>query len=146
MSHCMSCDSDSVRAVFQQRHLRHTRQRELIYSTLMMVESHPNAEELHTLVKHRDAGVSLATVYNTLDALVECGLCRRIPSHIGGGCRFDADTAEHVHITTADGKIIDVPDDLGAMLLSSINRDTLRDLETRMGVRIAGVGIQVFAV
>jgi Fur family transcriptional regulator, peroxide stress response regulator len=140
----MTCDADKVREAFHAHQLRHTRQRELVYTTLMAVRSHPTAEELHTLVKAADGSVSLATVYNTLDALVECGLCRKLPSHVGGGAsRFDADLSSHVHVLTRRGGVQDVPDELGERLLRSVSREAIREIESRLGVEVIGVSLQL---
>jgi len=137
---------ETVRTLFERYGLRCTRQREQIYVTLAATKSHPTAEELFNTVQHAEPGLSLATVYNTLDAFSECGLVRRVPCPSGSGaCRYDADMREHVHVTTGDGRIMDVPDDLGAQLLGSIPKTVLKDLEERLGVRIEGVNIQIVA-
>lgn len=133
-----------VKDLFAAHQLRHTRQRELVYRTLESVCIHPTAETLYTLVRQQDQGVSLATVYNTLDALVECGLCRKIPSHLGGGaCRFDADLSAHVHVSSPGGDVCDVPDDLSEQLLASVSKDVLREIEARLGVKVAAVSLQL---
>ncbi len=137
------CDQ-SVRELFRERRLRHTRQRDLVYSTLRSLHTHPTAEELHALVNDRQRGVSLATIYNTLDALARCGLLRRIPSQLGGGaCRFDADLSRHVHVVGPEGEIRDVPADLGEPLLASVGKDAIAAIERRMGVKVVGVAVQL---
>ena len=134
----------TVRDLFREHRLRHTRQRDLIYSTLLALHSHPTAEELHALVNHHDRSVSLATVYNTLDALARCLLLRRIPSQVAGGaCRFDADLSRHVHVVHPQGAIVDVPSDLGDPLLASIDKDAIAAVERRMGVKVVGVAVQL---
>ncbi|MEY3230532.1 MAG: Peroxide-responsive repressor PerR [Planctomycetota bacterium] len=133
-----------VRDLFREHRLRHTRQRDLVYSTLVSLHSHPTAEELHALVNDHDQSVSLATVYNTLDALARCGLLRRIPSQVGGGaCRFDADLSRHVHVVHPEGTILDVPADLGDPLLTSIDKDAIAEVERRMGVKVVGVAVHL---
>lgn len=138
----------TVRELFREHRLRHTRQRDHVYSTLVELHTHPTAEELHALVNahvgRQEQGVSLATIYNTLDALARCGLLRRIPSQIGGGpCRFDADLSRHVHVVGPQGAIHDVPDDLGEPLLASLGKDAIAAIERRMGVRVVGVAVQL---
>lgn len=133
-----------VRDLFREHRLRHTRQRELVYSTLVSLHSHPTAEELHALVNDHDRNVSLATIYNTLDALARCGLLRRIPSQVGGGaCRFDADLSRHVHVVRPEGAVLDVPADLGDPLLASIDKDAIAAVERRMGVKVVGVAVHL---
>ena len=135
-----------TRALFEQHGLRCTRQREVLYEALAATKCHPTADELFQTVKSGDASLSLATVYNTLEAFTEVGLARRIPCPVGTGpSRFDADTTDHVHLALADGQVRDVPHDLSRQLLSGIPASVVADLERRMGVRVAGLTVQVVA-
>lgn len=135
-----------VRDLFTSRNLRCTKQRELIYAALAATDAHPTAEELYNMVREQEPGLSLATVYNTLEALAECGLCRRFPCPTGSGaCRFDAVTEAHVHLTTADARIVDIPADLSDRLLSSLPADLLAEIERRMGTKVRGVQIHLTA-
>jgi Fur family peroxide stress response transcriptional regulator len=135
---------DEIRDLFQQRQLRCTRQREVVYAALAGTTAHPTAEELHGLVASVEPGLSLATVYNTLEALTECGLARRLPGG-AGCCRFDAVTAPHVHVTTRDGRLIDAPADLSQRLLGGLSPELLKELELRMGVSIDHLNVQIVA-
>ena len=133
-----------LRTLFRDHGLRCTRQREQIYSALSASKSHPTAEELHVSVKNVDGGLSLATVYNTLEAFTGRGLCRRIPSQNGSGpCRFDADLDHHAHILLDDGRILDLPRDLSEMIASEIPGSVLDEIERRLGVRIDRVSLQL---
>ena len=135
-----------MREVFERHGLRCTRQREQIYSALACTEDHPTVDELFTRVRECEPGLSLATVYNTLEAFTECGLVRRIPSQAGAGpARYDADTSEHVHLTTTDGRVVDVPDDLSSRFLEAMPAPVLAELERRLGVRIGSVNVQLVA-
>ncbi len=133
-----------LRDLFHARGLRHTRQRELVFDALRRSRAHPTAEELFLDVQSRDPGLSLATVYNTLEALRGAGLCRRVSSAAdGGSARFDADVSDHAHLTSPDGRVLDAPDDISRRLLDAIPRDALRDLEARLGVRVDRVNIHI---
>jgi Fe2+ or Zn2+ uptake regulation protein len=132
----------SIREVLDKNGLRCTRQREVIYDALASAKTHPTAEELFTSVRCVEPGLSLATVYNTLDALAACGLVRRLPCP-NGACRFDACMHDHVHLSTGDGRIVDVPEDLSGRLLSGIPADVIAELEERLGVRVRGLSLQV---
>jgi len=146
--------------LFGERGLRCTRQRVEVFEALVASCEHPTAEELHKIVNERlplsggeccedegDGGesgegrVSLATVYNTLDALCRVGLARRLVCSCGGA-RYDADLREHLHVTTADGRVLDVPDDLGACVLDRIPAETLKAVGDRLGVRIRRVRVE----
>jgi Fe2+ or Zn2+ uptake regulation protein len=136
----------NIREVLDRNGLRCTRQREVIYQALAAARSHPTAEELFQSVRPMEPGLSLATVYNTLDALSACGLVRRMPCPGGSGaCRFDAITRDHVHIAIADGRIVDAPEDISGRLLGAIPQDVIAELEQRMGVRVRGLSLRVDA-
>ena len=121
-----------------------TRQREAVYSALTKTKQHPTAEQLLSMVHEIDPEVSQATIYNTLDTLVECGLANRIPaSTSGGACRYDADTQEHIHIVLDDGRILDVPSDLSKRLIDSVPSTLLDELASRLGVTCSGIKIEL---
>lgn len=133
-----------LREAFRRAGLRHTRQREAVYAALRATTSHPTAEELHEMVRHAAPGLSLATVYNTLEALCASGLCRRLPN-AGGVCRFDGDVSEHVHVVLPDGRVMDVPGEVGRRLMEVVSRDLRADLERRIGGPVEGLGVQLVA-
>jgi Fur family transcriptional regulator, peroxide stress response regulator len=58
------------------RGLRPTVQRRQVYAVLVQDLDHPTAQEVFLRAKRRVADISMATVYNCLDALVACGLVR----------------------------------------------------------------------
>ncbi|MCA9290852.1 MAG: transcriptional repressor, partial [Phycisphaerales bacterium] len=92
-----------------------------------------------------DARVSLATVYNTLDVLVEAGLCRKLAT-TNGCSRYDADMSEHLHVRFREtGEMIDVPEELGDRLVDRLPHDVLRQIEVALGIRIDGLSIQILA-
>jgi len=78
------------------RGARPTRQRRAIFSALSARLDHPTAETLYRSVRRRVPGLSLATVYTTLEVLVEAGLAGRF---IGadGVAHYDARTDAHDH-------------------------------------------------
>jgi len=133
------------RELFGRHALRCTRQRAVVYEALAACKSHPTAEQLHQMVSPCCEGLSLATVYNTLEALVKAGLARRIvpPTGGNGGARYDADLSDHLHVMTGDGRILDVPQDLSESILSNLPDSAIRELERRMGVRIGKVSISL---
>ena len=138
--------SGHTRSLFERCGLRVTRQREVLYEALASTKSHPTADELYHAVRAIEPGLSLATVYNTLEAFSAVGIVRRIPCSVGSGaCRFDADTTDHAHLATTDGKIVDVPLDVSRQLLAGIPRDVVAELERRLGVRVSGLSVQLLA-
>jgi Fur family peroxide stress response transcriptional regulator len=78
------------------RGLRFTPQREQIYAVLLRKRDHPTAEEVFIRAKRGMPGISMATVYNCLDALVACGLARQVTPE-RGATRFCPNMREHGH-------------------------------------------------
>src|SRR2546430_17168938 len=58
--------------------LRLTPQREHVYTVLMGERDHPTAEQVFMRAKKGMPDISMATVYNCLDALVKCRLVREV--------------------------------------------------------------------
>lgn len=138
-----AADPVSLADLFHTHGLRRTRQREVLFTALAGTTSHPTAEELHGLVEPSEAGLSLATVYNTLETFERVGLCRSIA--VGSARRYDADVAQHVHIVTDAGEVLDVPTELGSALMKAIDPAVVRRIEAEMGVRIGRVSLQLEA-
>ena len=58
--------------------LRSTPQREVVYRVLLETRDHPTADEVFARVKSELPTISLATVYNCLETLVQCNLVRAV--------------------------------------------------------------------
>ncbi len=58
--------------------LRMTRQRQEVYRLIASERSHPTANDVFMQVKDRLPHISLATVYNCLEALVQHGLVKQV--------------------------------------------------------------------
>jgi Fur family transcriptional regulator, peroxide stress response regulator len=139
--------ADAIRNLLTRNGLRCTAQREVIYAALAASKAHPTAEELHGVVRPRgDAGgMSLATVYNTLDAFTRHGIARRIGPTCGGSAaafRYDADLANHAHVILADGTMQDLPAELSERIMAHIPRDLVAEVERHLGIQIKRVGVE----
>jgi Fur family peroxide stress response transcriptional regulator len=84
---------------------RFTTQRQRVYDVLLQKRDHPTAEEVFLRAKEALPDISMATVYNCLDALVTCGLARQVSLERGAArycpnmrehCHFYCDTCDHV--------------------------------------------------
>jgi Fur family peroxide stress response transcriptional regulator len=98
--------------------LRATRQREVVYSVILGKRDHPTAEEIFSRVKARLSGISLATVYNCLETLVQCGLVRQV-NFERESTRYCPNLSEHAHFhDESTGRIhdIDLPADTTSRL------------------------------
>ncbi|HZN04998.1 MAG TPA: Fur family transcriptional regulator [Candidatus Polarisedimenticolia bacterium] len=97
-----------LETALRRRGARPTRQRRVVYAALAERCDHPTAEAIHRAARRRSPGMSLATVYTTLDLLVEAGLAARVAGP-DGAARFDARTDRHDHRRClACGRIEDV--------------------------------------
>ena len=76
--------------------LRSTPQREHVYNVLLQKRDHPTAEEVFIRSKKTMPDISMATVYNCLDALVKCGMVRLVVLD-RGATRFCPNMLEHGH-------------------------------------------------
>ena len=65
---------ETLNAYLQQKKLRPTRERFLLLEEIMQTDGHFDADELFANLNAKGLKASRATVYNTLDLLVECGL------------------------------------------------------------------------
>ncbi len=137
----------TIRDLFARHDLRCTRQREAVFIALRATKRHPTPEQLHRLVRVSDPSISMATVYNTLDAFCDAGLCRRYACEKGptGAFRYDADTQDHAHLETSDGRLLDLPELLDEELQDAIPDELLRRIEFIMGVKIDRVALRLIA-
>ncbi len=65
---------ETLHAYLHQKKLRPTRERMLLLEEIMRTDGHFDADQLYASLSAKGLKASRATVYNTLDLLVECGL------------------------------------------------------------------------
>ena len=99
--------------------LRSTPQREVIYDVLLDKRDHPTADEVFARVKHQLPSISLATVYNCLETLVQRNLVRAV-NFERGPTRYCPNLRPHAHFHDEQtGQTHDI--DLPAELLQKVN-------------------------
>src|SRR5438067_6915312 len=92
-----------------ERGFRFTAQRREVYEALMAKRDHPTAVEVFMRAQKKMPNISLATVYNCLETLTECGLVKhvnldRAPS------RYCPNLQPHGHFFCDNcGAVFDVP-------------------------------------
>lgn len=103
-------DISTLTSALQSAGMRITPQRTAICELLTTSDEHPTAAMIFEELKPRFASLSLATVYNTLDALVKIGVVN-VLGHAGDDTvHYDADTKPHVNLACIScSKIIDIP-------------------------------------
>jgi Fur family peroxide stress response transcriptional regulator len=90
------------------RGLRSTSQREHVYKLLLEGRDHPTAEQVFMRAKAAMPEISMATVYNCLDALVKCGLVKEVCLDRGAS-RYCPNMREHYHFYCSEcGEVYDI--------------------------------------
>lgn len=86
-----------------------TDQRRAVYDVLMGKRDHPTAVEVFTRVRDRVPSISLATVYNCLETLADCGLAKTVIDE-RGPARYCPNLDEHAHFFCQScGGVSDIP-------------------------------------
>src|ERR1019366_7371445 len=104
-------NSDSLSQRLADSGLRSTPQREVIYDVLLKKRDHPTADEVFARVKSELSTISLATVYNCLETLVQCDLVRAV-NFERGPTRYCPNLCPHAHFhdeRTGETHDIDLP-------------------------------------
>ena len=113
--------SDStLRAALEAKGHRFTEQRAAVYRFLAHTNDHPTADEVFLNVRSDVPGISLATVYKSLETLVGCGLATRL-SYSDGSARYDGRTDPHHHTRCLScGSVSDIPGHLPDRYLQNL--------------------------
>lgn len=118
---------------------RLTPQRKAICRVLADSEEHPSAQMIYEKLRSEDDTFSLATVYNTLDALTRLGAVNTLGDAGGDATRYDADVAPHLNLACVRcHRIIDVESPHVHHLAEEITRDSGYTL---LGARVLYYGI-----
>jgi Fe2+ or Zn2+ uptake regulation protein len=108
MSSMQQSRETALAVALRRRGQRSTPQRLAIARVLTDLDRHVTAERVHAEVSARMPGVSLPTVYATLELLEELGLVVRVATE-GGAIVYDPRTDEHHHLVCRRcGAIADV--------------------------------------
>lgn len=87
--------------------VRFTPQRQAILEFLLSTDTHPTAEDIYKQVKVKFPGVSLGTIYNTLNMLKEHGFILELPCG-DMSSHFDGNPENHYHaMCLRCGKVVD---------------------------------------
>jgi len=94
----------------RQEGLRLTPQRLAICHLLATTDQHPTAQMIYEQLRPQYPSLSLATVYNTLDILVNLGVVNALGGAGDDMVHYDADTDPHVNLAcTVCHRVIDLP-------------------------------------
>jgi Fe2+ or Zn2+ uptake regulation protein len=104
-------EQSALGQVLHERGRRMTRQRQAVFDAVVAVGGHPCADQVFARVRRQLPRVSLATVYNALEALVGCGQLAKIPRTDRGPARYDPRRDSHHHARCiACSKVWDIDD------------------------------------
>jgi Fe2+ or Zn2+ uptake regulation protein len=111
----MDIDNPELFRRLREHGLRSTEARRLVLALLSEENGHPSTDGIIKALRERGFPVSIATLYQNLDKLVEAALLIRIKGP-DGLMRFDANLAPHHHL---------VCDSCGKMVDAKMNREAL---------------------
>lgn len=102
---------------------KRTPQRLAILDYLEGNKAHPSADQIYRAVSRKYRSMSFATVYNTLNTLVEVGAVRELTIDPDRK-RYDPELSAHNHLICVDCKcIVDVAGDITIDLPRGMTRD-----------------------
>jgi Fur family peroxide stress response transcriptional regulator len=114
-----------------------TPQRIAIYEYLSQVTTHPTADTIFKKLHPRYEGLSLGTVYKTLDIFTKLYLIRALNTG-EDSFRYDADTSDHQHIQcSCCGRVDDIA--LGSL-------DIRKKVEGASGYQVHGSELYFYGV
>lgn len=130
----------TIKQAVRKSSIRWTNQRELIIHAFIEQDRHLTAEELHGIVRHQDPTISTATVYRTMNLLVDIGMAAK--RHFNeGSAAYDLviGKGHHHHLIDVNsGQIIEFIDDEMEDLVARIAK--------KLGYRLACHKIELFGV
>lgn len=112
----MEATFSDIQSKLRELGIKSTIPRVVIYQHLLKFNRHPSAEEIHVSIQKKYPGVSLATVYKTLDLLVQNQLASKVVTD-EDKVRYDARTESHIHLYCEKTKKIMDYEDEGLELL-----------------------------
>ncbi|MGB3556201.1 MAG: Fur family transcriptional regulator [Jannaschia sp.] len=119
--------------------LRLTGPRRIVAQVLEAADDHPDVETIHARAAARDASISLATVYRTVNLFEEAGIVERREFGDGRARWEDADREHHDHlIDVQTGEVIEFVDPEIEQLQERI--------AARLGYELRGHRLELFAV
>lgn len=87
---------NKLKEIIKDRGLKYTKQREVIFETILNSDEHLNADDLNTIIskEHPDLKIGIATIYRALSFLEEVNLISSIALS-DDGKKFEANLKEH---------------------------------------------------
>jgi len=123
------------------KHQKKTAQRTAILNYLNENKfGHPTVADIYNEVSKKLTTISMATIYNTMNFLVQEGVVRELSTVLDHGVRFDYNVDPHHHlICTVCHKLVDID-------LQNIHHSMLLTDEQRKGFDIQTISINIYGV
>ncbi|GAB5559870.1 MAG: Fur family transcriptional regulator [Synoicihabitans sp.] len=124
MAEIDTINSKPLGQVLNEHGVRPTSQRETVYESLLQKRDHPTADEVFARVREKAPSISLATVYNCLDVLVQNKLVRAV-NFERAPTQYCANLAPHAHFHDEAGRTLDInmPSEMFAQLRTLLPDD-----------------------
>lgn len=118
--------------------MNYSKQRDIILETLKENVVHPTAEYLYGILKEKETGISLATLYRNLNQLADKGIIKKIDG-LETSSHFDHNTHEHYHfICDKCKRVFDIP--------VKIAPDVAAKTEQETGFQVKGYDIAIHGI
>ena len=139
MSHHSHAEERVLRKALDASGQRFTEQRAAVYRFIASTDMHPSADEVFLAVRNDLPGISLATVYKSLETLVGCGLAVKL-TYSDGSARYDGRTDPHHHARCVQcGKVMDIPGHLPERDIDILSRQTEGFQVTGYRLELSGI-------
>ena len=93
----MAVTEDQLISILRDGGYKVTPQRLAICNYVLSSKAHPTVEKIHSEIVKKHPGISLNTVYQTMDMLIDLGLVQEM-RFSGNSSRFDPNTSVHANI------------------------------------------------
>lgn len=119
--------------------MRITPQRLAICALLENTDQHPTAQQIYESLRPQFPTMSLATVYNTLESLVQVGAVNELGSAGDDSVHYDADIGPHINLACVScHRVIDLP----SKFVGELNQE----VEEHSGYKLLGARILYYGI
>ncbi len=121
---------------------RFTEQRAAVFRYLVNTDVHPTADEVFLAVRQDLPGISLATVYKSLETLVGCGLAVKL-SYADHSARYDGRTDPHHHARcVVCERVMDLPGEIPSGEIEALRSATTGFTVTGYRLELSGYCVE----
>lgn len=115
-----------------------TAQRIAICKYVLCEADHPTAEDIKNWTDANFPKLSRATVYNTLDVLVQAGLLKELKLPHTGKVVYDTNVSEHFHFLDSEtGKLFDVSEEQCKVILNMPQDISIQEVDVFLRGKIS---------